>query len=156
MISALSLQLLQVESDGCHLMCQAEVEGKKINMLIDTGASRTVFDSVTLQKTLGLDITTLQSNERLSAGIGTTSLESLFLQISEFRIGEISISDYQAVLIDLDHVNTMYTSLGLPAIEGVLGGDLLIAMRAVIDYRKLVMKIRKPGKKSAKKRHRTT
>ncbi len=146
MISILPLQLLQVESDGCHLMCEAEVEGRKINMLIDTGASRTVFDSISLQKSLGIDITTLQSNERLSAGIGTTSLESLFLQIESFKIGEVLISDYQAVLIDLGQVNTMYTSLGLPAIEGVLGGDLLISMRAVIDYRLMTMKLRKPRK----------
>ena len=147
MISTLPLQLLYVESDGCHLMCEVEVEGVKVNMLIDTGASRTVFDSISLQQMLGIDISTLQSNERLSAGIGTNSLESLFLEISEFRIGEVIIKDYQAVLIDLGQVNAMYTSLGLPAIEGVLGGDLLISLRAVIDYRQLIMKIRKPAKR---------
>ena len=146
MPSILPLQLLEVESDGCHLMCKATVEGREINMLIDTGASRTVFDSVSIQAILGTDLTTLQSNERLSAGIGTTSLESLFLHIKKFGIGAVTVKNYQAVLIDLGQVNNMYTALGLPAIEGVLGGDLLISLRAVIDYRKMTLKLYKPKK----------
>jgi clan AA aspartic protease (TIGR02281 family) len=146
MANILPLQLLEVESDGCHLMCKASVEGKEINMLIDTGASRTVFDSVSIKSILGTDLKSLQSNERLSAGIGTTNLESLFLNIKTLKIGSIRIKNYQAVLIDLDQVNNMYTSLGLPAIEGVLGGDLLISLGAIIDYRKMTLKLRKPQK----------
>lgn len=146
MPNILPLQLLEVESDGCHLMCKATVEGKEINMLIDTGASRTVFDSASIQSLLGTDLNALQSNERLSAGIGSTSVESLFLHVKAFKIGSIRIRNYQAVLIDLSQVNNMYTSLGLPAIEGVLGGDLLISLGAIIDYRKMTIKLRKPPK----------
>lgn len=146
MISIIPLQLLLVESDGCHLMCKALVEGREINLLLDTGASRTVFDSKSMELSLGIDPENLPSNERLSAGIGSTSLESRFFTIRELRLGDICLNDYPSVLIDMDQVNTMYTSLGLPAIEGVLGGDLLHSLQAVIDYRKLSMKIRKSGK----------
>ncbi|MBK7570589.1 MAG: hypothetical protein IPI10_02830 [Bacteroidetes bacterium] len=36
--------MLTIEDDGLHLIVDSEVNGKSCRLLIDTGASRTVFD----------------------------------------------------------------------------------------------------------------
>ena len=40
----------------------------------------------------------------------------------------------------MEHVNQSYKMLGFPLIDGVFGGDLLHELKAVIDYKKKVVK----------------
>ncbi len=145
----ISLQKVAVEQDGFHIMCSAFANGQPINLLIDTGASRTVFDNESMERILGIDISGLENNQQLSAGIGTTNLESRFLQLQYLTLGDLSIQYYQSVLIDMSQVNMLYRSLGLPAIEGILGGDLLMELKAVIDYKKMEMTLYKPAKRKS-------
>jgi len=145
----ISLQKVAVEQDGYHLMCTAYANGQSVNLLIDTGASRTVFDNESMERILDINLTDLENNQQLSAGIGTTNLESRFLTLHHLTLGDLSIQNYQSVLIDMAQVNQLYRSLGLPAIEGILGGDLLMELKAVIDYRKMEMTLFKPAKKKA-------
>jgi predicted aspartyl protease len=145
----ISLQKVAVEQDGYHVMCSAIANGQPINLLIDTGASRTVFDNESMERILGIDISGLENNQQLSAGIGTTNLESRFLQLQHLTLGDLSIQNYQSVLIDMSQVNMLYRSLGLPAIEGILGGDLLMELKAVIDYKKMEMTLYKPAKRKS-------
>jgi hypothetical protein len=49
----------------------------------------------------------------------------------------------------MSQVNMLYRSLGLPAIEGILGGDLLMELKAVIDYKKMEMTLYKPAKRKS-------
>lgn len=147
--TTLPLLALAVEQDGFHLMTKASANGQTINLLIDTGASRSVFDNASLERILQIQVDSLEQNHQLSAGIGTNQLESRFLQLHRFRLGDLEISDYQAVLIDMGDVNRLYTQLGLPAIEGILGGDILKEMNAIIDYGKLQMTLTKPPVRKA-------
>ncbi len=131
--------LISIENDGFHLMINAKVNGNKINLLVDTGASRTVFDSNRIKKIINTD--NLQKNERLSAGLGTNTMESEIAVIDKFAFSKIKIKKYNAVLIDMSHVNEMYESIKLPQIDGVLGSDLLLKHKAIIDYKKRILKL---------------
>lgn len=46
MITTIPLQILPIENDGFHLMIVVKINRKNANLIIDTGASRTVFDEV--------------------------------------------------------------------------------------------------------------
>jgi predicted aspartyl protease len=48
-ISNIPLELMNIEGDGYHLMIEAEVNEKTVRLLVDTGASKTVFDKTRLQ-----------------------------------------------------------------------------------------------------------
>jgi len=133
------IRMISIENDGFHLMVKAKINGRKINMLIDTGASRTVFD---LNRIIGLiDADKLQKNDRLSAGLGTNTMESQLVILEKLEFAKIKIKNYNAVLIDMSHVNNMYESIKLPAIDGVLGSDLLLMFKAVINYNKKLLKL---------------
>ena len=127
------LQLLDIEGEGFHIMAKGMIHDKEANFLVDTGASRSVFDP----KTISHFIENLQfeKKEGLTAGVGSSDLESATFQIDEFSLGELKILNYEAVALDLENIHEMYAKLGLPHIDGILGGDLLKRYKAVINYR---------------------
>jgi hypothetical protein len=111
------------------------------NVIIDTGASKTVFDIKRILK--------YASNKKfdkhinVSSGLGTNTMRSQFTTIKKIKIGTIEIADCQIVLLDLSHVNKSYHKVGLAEVEGVLGSDILLKYNAVIDYQKKKLKLKK-------------
>lgn len=127
------LQLLDIEGEGFHIMVQGLIHCKEAHFLIDTGASRSVFDPKTISTFIeGL---TFEKKEGLTAGVGSSDLESATFKIDIFSLGELEIHDYEAVALDLENIHEMYGKLGLPRIDGIIGGDLLKRHKAVINYR---------------------
>ena len=51
-------------------------------------------------------------------------------------------TNLKSVLLDLKHVNVSYDTLGYSAIDGVLGNDVLVKYKAVINYKKLTLSLR--------------
>ena len=127
------LQLLDIEGEGFHIMVKGLIHGKEARFLIDTGASRSVFDPKTISTFI--DDLTFEKKEGITAGVGSSDLESATFLIDAFSLGEMEITDYEAVALDLDNIHEMYGKLGLPHIDGIIGGDLLKRHKAVINYK---------------------
>ena len=114
-------------------MVQGKIHGKEARFLIDTGASRSVFDPHTI--TDFIDNVAFEKKEGMTAGVGSSDLESATFMIEVFSIGELEIHDYEAVALDLENIHEMYGKLGLPRIDGIIGGDLLKRYKSVINYK---------------------
>lgn len=127
------LQLLDIEGEGFHIMVQGRIHGKEALFLIDTGASRSVFDPKTISSFI--DDIQFEKKEGMTAGVGSSDLESSTFVIDRFSIGDLEITDYEAVALDLENIHEMYAKLNLPHIDGIMGGDLLRRYKAVINYR---------------------
>jgi predicted aspartyl protease len=138
--SIIDLEVLTIEDDGSHLICKAKINGKNARILIDTGASRSVFDQERIR--LFVNEKSFIQNEKLSTGLGTNSMPTSSVTLKSFKIGELKIDDFLAILLDLQHVNVTYGTLGHEAIDGVLGNDILLKHKAVIDYHKKILKLR--------------
>ena len=131
-----------IEEDGYHIFTEVMINGKPARMLIDTGASRTVFDSARIRLFLADDEMNFEKMDKLSTGLGTNTMESHTVMIDRFEMGDTVFETYQAVVLNIEHVNQSYRLLGYPEIDGVLGGDLLTELRVVIDYRKMELRWR--------------
>jgi hypothetical protein len=127
------LQLLDIEGEGFHIMVQGRIHGKEALFLIDTGASRSVFDPKTISSFI--DDIQFEKKEGMTAGVGSSDLESSTFVIDRFSIGDLEITDYEAVALDLENIHEMYAKLSLPHIDGIMGGDLLRRYKAVINYK---------------------
>ena len=136
------LQLLDIEGEGFHIMVKGLIHGKEANFLIDTGASRSVFDPKTIATFI--DDLTFEKKEGLTAGVGSSDLESTTFVIDSFSVGELEIDEYEAVALDLENIHEMYGKLGLPRIDGIIGGDLLRRYKAVINYRSKKLRLTPP------------
>jgi len=140
MTVSIPFKVLSLDGEGYHLMLKIYVNRKVANVIIDTGASKTVLDKHMIKKYVkdqNFDV-----HDKLSSGLGTNTMESQVTMIKKLRIGEIEIADYQAILLDLSHVNNSYQQIGLKPVVGVLGSDILLKYKAVIDYEKRVMKLK--------------
>ena len=126
-------QLLDIEGDGFHIMIQGRINGKEANFLIDTGASRSVFDFATMSKFI--DDPQFQKKEGITAGVGSSDLESSTFDIESIALGNLEIKHYQAVALDLENIHETYEKINLPNIHGIIGGDVLATHKAVINYR---------------------
>ncbi|NTW33999.1 MAG: hypothetical protein HGB12_15515 [Bacteroidetes bacterium] len=141
MIIKIPIRLIQLEADGFHLFINAEINGKVANLLVDTGASKTVFDITRVSKFLRKRKKSFEQFNSLSTGLGTSTMESHFTTFKTFCISELKLEQYNAILLDMAHVNESYSLLGMPELDGVLGSDLLMKYNAVIDYKKLLLKL---------------
>lgn len=128
----IDLKLIRIDKNGCHLSLSGKINGRKANLIIDTGASQTVFDKNRIGLFLGHE--EFEKVHSLSSGLGTSSMESHLVKVPGLMIGDLEIKNEKMVLLDLSHVNQSYEMMNKKPIDGVIGGDILKKYRAVIDY----------------------
>ncbi len=131
------IETLIIEDDGSHILLKTKINGRNAKLLIDTGASRTVFDQERIK--LFVSDKSFVQHDKLSTGLGTSSMLTSAVTLNSFRIGDLVIENFNGVLLDLQHVNGTYNKLGFSEIDGVLGNDILVKYHATINYKKLVL-----------------
>ena len=136
------IQLLDIEGEGFHIMVKGMIHGQEAHFVIDTGASRSVFDPNTISSFI--ENIAFEKKEGMTAGVGSSDLESSTFVIDNFSIGDMEIRDYEAVALDLENIHEMYAKLVLPHIDGIIGGDLLKKHKAVIIYRSKKLRLTPP------------
>ena len=124
---------------GFHLLLKIKVNGKSVKLILDTGASSTVFDKERIAKLI--TIKKVDKNKNAIRGIGKKTMDLHTTVFSKIKIGDLIIKNYKAALIDLSHVNNAHGAIGVPTIDGVLGNDILYNYDAVINYKKGTLKL---------------
>ncbi len=135
------ITLIPIEPGGCHIMIQAAINGYKANVLIDTGASRTIMDKGRVKHYL--KNTEIKPFGKQLMGVGAEKMATWVASIQEIGFGGFVLNNVQVILTDMKTINASYAIYDLPRIDMVLGGDLLLMLCAVIDYQKKVLKISK-------------
>jgi hypothetical protein len=148
MIISVPLRIIDLHDDGFHPLVETTLFGKTFIMVLDTGASKTAFDQTTL--TEANETMNILASEKLSTGLGTNTMESFTAMVSDMYIGELAITEFEAAVLDLSTINIAYSQMGYPKVLGVLGGDILMKYKAVIDYGKGLLKL-KTGTRNRKR-----
>ena len=136
------VKLIELDDQSFHLLIEASINSIPLNLIIDTGASKTVFDGKILEGSLNCHESEIQNIQ--SSGIMADKIESKMAIANVFRIGDLELNGYPVVMIDLDAINKLYLKMAGKKIHGLLGSDFLLNMEAIIDYKKLVLILRKP------------
>jgi len=140
MVIKLPVEILTMDRKGCHLKVHIEVNGVRSAVIIDTGASNTVFDKNSLY--LLAPDEKADKIESVSTAVGSNNLETHTANISVLGFGEHRLKNYKAVLLDLSNINEAFSMAGLSPVIGILGGDLLMKWKASIDYGNKTLKLR--------------
>lgn len=130
---SIPLILISLQDDGFHLLVEIVVFGQKLFAVVDTGASRSVFDKAFLKDHLK----ELEHSEETQATTLFSTSSTLQAVIPSVKIGSLTLKDYETVALDLEAVNQAYEGLGHPPIIGIIGSDLLLKYQAVINYKKM-------------------
>lgn len=136
---SIPIRFVAIEKSGIHVAVSGFVNGNLANILIDTGASQSVFDKNRINLFSGQ--TEFESADQLSKGLGTDSMEGFKFVIDQFLLGDLLLEPYEIVALDLSHINASYNELGHAPIDIVLGGDFLKKYRSVIDYEKAELRL---------------
>jgi len=135
------LQIIDLHDDGFHPLLNIKVFGKPFKVVLDTGASKTAFDKTMLLNAYAEAV--LNISDKLSTGLGTNTMESSTAAITDMRIGRLLVDEFEVAVLNLSTINIAYRQLGHPEVLGVLGGDILMKYKAVIDYGKGKMVLKK-------------
>jgi hypothetical protein len=138
MIVTVPLQIIDLHQDGYHPLVSVAVFGKTFKLVLDTGASKTAFD----QEILSAEGINVMASDSLSTGLGTNSMTSFTTVLSDLCIGELKVSEFEVAVLDLSTINIAYRQLNHPEVLGVLGGDVLMKYKGVIDYERKVLKLK--------------
>lgn len=133
------LTLINLQDDGFHLLVEIVVFGQLLFAVLDTGASRSVFDKGLMEK----NIKEIAVSEETQAATIFSTSETLQGIIPKLKIGGLTLKNYPAVAIDLQSVTDTYLAMGHPSIAGIIGGDILMEYSAKIDYQKRILRFYK-------------
>src|ERR1035437_470321 len=94
MLTIIPIKILKLD-DGFHLLVNIRINGKPARMLIDTGASKTVFDKNRISRFLKEE--KFETHDKLSTGLGTSDMKSHLVVIKRLNIGKLEIKNYRSV-----------------------------------------------------------
>ncbi|MES2558721.1 MAG: retropepsin-like aspartic protease [Bacteroidota bacterium] len=133
------LDIIELEPQNYHIFINIEIEGNTCRMLVDTGASKTVFDADRVLRFVKAD--KIKPNESKSVGLGVADMETKVVTLRNIAMKKFTSKKMEVAILPLQHVNTTYELLNIPLIDGVLGSDFMVKYNAVINIGKSYLKL---------------
>ncbi len=121
-------------------MIAATVCGHSTYLFLDTGAS-TILD---IQYAREIGLKPIETEEY---GTGLTGVAGKrWVAYADIQIGKLKITSYPISCLDLSALRSLHPKSELPDLVGLVGSDMLLVLRAEIDYRKKMLRISRPEK----------
>ena len=112
-----------------HLLIRAEINGVKGNFILDTGASNSCVDFSHVE----LFQLTAGHSKTKAAGAGAAGMFTQIAKETRIKLGTWK-ADFDLVIFDLSHVNLALVEHKAKAVQGIIGADVLLRGKAIIDY----------------------
>ena len=138
------LELIRLEDESWHLMALAEINGKDCHVLLDTGASHTVFDLQYLSRETASGGLSVESCGKQVTGLHAGLIENLSGILDRFSLGGLVLEDFPAVFIDFSEMNGLYRQHADREISGLIGSDFFLKYKALICYNTLCLTLKIP------------
>ena len=113
-----------------HLLIKAKINGVSGNFILDTGASNSCvgFESV------DLFLLEAKKSKTKAAGAGASGMFTQLALKNQLQLGSWKDSDFELVIFDLSHVNEALTQHKAKPVHGIIGADILMKGKAIVDY----------------------
>lgn len=113
-----------------HLLVNAVINGVKGKFILDTGASNSCvdFDNVQLFKLSAAD------SKTRAAGAGAIGMFTQVANSNILKLGRWKYKNFNLVVFDMSHVNTALVEHKAKPVQGILGADVLLEGKAIVDY----------------------
>ena len=115
-----------------HIEIKAKINGVKGRFILDTGASQSCVgtDKIEYFKLNS------EASEHKASGAGPTQMDTLLSEKNELAIGKFKQKKLSLVLIDLQHINNALAKQEAEPVDGIIGAEILLKSKAIIDYDK--------------------
>ena len=113
-----------------HLLIKATINGVTGNFILDTGASNSCvgFESI--------DFFNLKAgkSKTKASGAGATGMFTKLAKNNSLKIGRWKTGDFHLIIFDMEHVNEALRQYKAKPVHGIIGADILLEGKAIIDY----------------------
>lgn len=133
------IKILKIKNGGVAIFVDCYIDKKKAILLIDTGATNSIFDS----NAVVFSEHKLEENDAECHSLNSSDISILSGVIDEFKIGKFTISMKTAVFSSLNYVNNVFLENNISIISGILGSDFLKKYKAIIDFEKKILTLKK-------------
>lgn len=113
-----------------HLLIKAKINGVKGNFILDTGASSSCVGFETIE----LFLLEAKKSKTQASGAGGTGMLTQIAVDNKLQLGSWKYSDFELVIFDLSHVNEALIQHKAKPVHGIIGADILMKGRGIIDY----------------------
>ncbi|MFB9109201.1 retropepsin-like aspartic protease [Flavobacterium gyeonganense] len=113
-----------------HLSIKAKINGVSGTFILDTGASNSCVGFESIEK---FELTTKNSKTK-AAGAGGTGMKTQISKHNTLQLGSWKNTDFSLVIFDLSHVNEALRQYKAKPVHGIIGADVLLEGKAIIDY----------------------
>jgi predicted aspartyl protease len=113
-----------------HLSIKAKINGVSGTFILDTGASNTCIGFESIER---FELASKKSKTKAS-GAGGTGMKTEISANNHLQIGSWKNKDFSIVIFDLSHVNEALESYKAKPVHGIIGADVLLEGKAIIDY----------------------
>ena len=122
-----------------HLVLKASINGIKGNFILDTGASYSCvgFESV------ALFLLEAKKSKTKASGAGATGMRTQMAVGNKLQLGSWKHPDFELIIFDLSHVNQALIDHKAKPVHGVIGADILLKGKGIIDYYNHCLYLRK-------------
>jgi len=113
-----------------HLLIKASINGVKGNFILDTGASSSCvgFESVELFQLEA------KNSKTQASGAGATGMFTQMAEGNILQLGTWKHTSFELVIFDLSHVNEALIQHKAKPVHGIIGADILMKGKGIIDY----------------------
>jgi len=113
-----------------HLLIKAKVNGIEGNFILDTGASNSCvgFECITHFALEAAD------SDTRAAGAGGTGMVTQTSLKNTLKMGRWATKKFGIVIFDMSHVNEALRQYKAKPVHGIIGADILLKGKAIIDY----------------------
>ena len=140
MWNRIPIKIVELEMDNYHLIIESVfTDGTKGSWVIDTGASKSVFDKNLSGHCL---VSEYETEELHSAGATNEPMTTELAFMKPFSFGKLLVEEMKVALLDMNHINLLYSKVSDIKICGLIGSDFLLRYNAVINYKqkRLILK----------------
>ena len=113
-----------------HLLIKAKINGVKGNFILDTGASNSCigFESIKLF------LLEAKNSKTQASGAGATGMITQIATNNKLQLGNWKYAEFDLVIFDLSHVNEALIAYKAKPVHGIIGADILMKGKGIIDY----------------------
>lgn len=113
-----------------HLLIKAKINGVSGNFILDTGASNSCVGFESIER---FELNAKKSKTKAS-GAGGTGMKTQISSNNHLQLGSWKNKDFNLVIFDLSHVNEALEAYKAKPVHGIIGADVLLEGKAIIDY----------------------
>ena len=115
-----------------HFVVKVKINDIKGTFILDTGASNSCIDF----KDANRFVLHTSDSKTKASGAGATNMETQESVANTIKLGKWKFKNFHLVLFDLSHVQNALLQHGMGKIDGIIGADILLKGKAIIDYNK--------------------